>query len=254
MLLKEIIRYFDSILPLEVKDISLNGLQVAREDGGTDTDVKKVAFAVDACMASFTRATESGADLLVVHHGLFWGKPLAITGAHYRRVRYLLDHNLALYAAHLPLDMQEEVGNNAGLADDLGLTDRQPFGDYHGTKIGIKGKLPEPLNIDGVLRRIGLARDTALGILDFGTDSIRSVGIISGGADKEVEQALEENLDLYLTGELSHQVYHTCLEGGINLIAGGHYHTETYGVQKLMDRLRKDHDVDVFFVDVPTGL
>jgi dinuclear metal center YbgI/SA1388 family protein len=254
MLLEEIIRYFDSLLPLEVSDISLNGLQVAREDGGSSSEIRKVAFAVDACMASFTRAVESGADLLVVHHGLFWGKALAVTGTHYRRLRYLLDHNLALYAAHLPLDMQPEIGNNAGIADDLGLTRREAFGDYHGTKIGIKGTLPEALGIDGILRLLGLSRDTALGVLDFGTKSIRSVGIISGGADKEVEQALNERLDLYVTGELSHQVYHTCLEGGINLIAGGHYYTETYGVKKLMDRLCRDHEVETVFVDVPTGL
>ncbi len=250
MLLEEIIKYFNSMLPLEVPDISMNGLQVGR----SDTPVRRVAFAVDACMASFTRAVELGADLLCVHHGLFWGKPIPLTGAHYRRVKYLLDHDLALYAAHLPLDMQMEVGNNAGLADALNLKTRESFGDYHGIKIGLKGELPEALDIDGVLRQLGLSRDGALGILDFGSDRIRTVGIISGGADKEVEQALDENLDLYLTGELSHQVYHTCLEGKIHLIAGGHYYTETYGVRNLMKRLQRDHEVETVFVDVPTGL
>lgn len=253
MLLNEIIQYFNSLLPLEEverSDASLNGLQVGR----SDSEVKKVAFAVDACMATFERAAEQGADLLCVHHGLFWGAPIPLTGDHYRRIKYLFDNDLALYAAHLPLDMQMEVGNNAGIADAIGLTDRQPFGDYHGIKIGIKGSLPQPLSIDEVLEKMGLDRSTALGLLEFGKPKVQTVGIISGGADKEVSQALKEELDLYITGELSHQVYHTCLEGGINLIAGGHYHTEIYGVKNLMERLRRQADVETVFIDAPTGL
>jgi dinuclear metal center YbgI/SA1388 family protein len=150
--------------------------------------------------------------------------------------------------------MHMEVGNNAGLADALELHNREPFGMYHGIKIGVKGELSEPLDMDSVLKKIGLSRDTALGVLEFGRREIKSVGIISGGADKEVSQAIEEGLDLYITGELSHQVYHSCLESGINLVAGGHYHTETYGVRKLMQVLRDEYDVETVFIDVPTGL
>ncbi len=253
MQLREVVNYFNSLLPLEDvarSDYSLNGLQV----GNQDDEIKKVAFAVDACMASFTRAVKAGAQLLCVHHGLFWGKPIAITGDHYRRIKYLLDEGLALYAAHLPLDMEPHVGNNAGLADALGLEDRSPFGDYHGVKIGVKGKLPVELSIEDVLKKLELTRERALGVLPFGPERINSVGIISGGADKEVGQALEAGLDLYITGELNHQVYHTCIEGGINLISAGHYHTETYGVQSLMKKLSADTNLDTTFVDVPTGL
>ncbi len=253
MTLNTIVQFLDSVLPIEDVariDYSLNGLQVGR----SDLQVKKAAFAVDACMAAFTRAAEEGADLLCVHHGLFWGKPLAVTGEHYRRIKFLLDHDLALYAAHLPLDMHMEVGNNAGLADALELHNREPFGMYHGIKIGIKGELNEALDIDTVLKKIGLNRDTALGVLEFGRREIKSVGVISGGADKEVSQAILEGLDLYITGELSHQVYHTCLESGINLVAGGHYHTETYGVRKLMQVLKDECDIETVFIDVPTGL
>ncbi len=253
MQLSEVVTYFNSLLPIEEvarTDYSLNGLQV----GDPGAEIHKVAFAVDACMASFQRAAQAEAQLLCVHHGLFWGKPIAITGEHYRRVKYVLDQGLALYAAHLPLDMEPVVGNNAGIADAIGLKQRAPFGDYHGVKIGVKGELPSELNIEDVLKKLEITRESALGVLPFGPERIKSVGIISGGADKEVGQALEEGLDLYITGELNHQVYHTCIEGGINLISAGHYHTETYGVLNLMKKLGSETDLATTFVDVPTGL
>ena len=101
---------------------------------------------------------------------------------------------------------------------------------------------------------LGITRESALGVLPFGTDTIKTVGVISGGADKEVGQALAEGLDLYITGELNHQVYHTCLEGGINLISAGHYNTEVFGVQNLMEKIHTDKGLEVQFIDVPTGL
>ncbi len=253
MQLREVVQYLNSLLPLEEvarSDYSLNGLQV----GALDAEVSKAAFAVDACMASFERAAQSGAQLLCVHHGLFWGKPIAVTGEHYRRIKFLLENGIALYAAHLPLDMESTLGNNAGIADRLNLQQRQPFGDYHGVKIGVKGVLPAEATVEEILSSLELSRESALGVLPFGPDTIRTLGIISGGADKEVGQALEEGLDLYITGELNHQVYHTCLEGGINLISAGHYNTEVYGVQSLMEKVSTDKGLAVQFVDVPTGL
>lgn len=253
MQLREVVQYLNSLLPLEDvarSDYSLNGLQV----GALDAEVTKAAFAVDACMASFERAAQCGAQLLCVHHGLFWGKPLAITGEHYRRVKFMLENGIALYAAHLPLDMEPTLGNNAGIADRLKLQQRQPFGDYHGVKIGVKGELPAETTLEAVLSSLGLTRDSALGVLPFGPEKIKTVGIISGGADKEVGQALAEGLDVYITGELNHQVYHTCLEGGINLISAGHYNTEVYGVRSLMEKLSAEKGLAVQFIDVPTGL
>ena len=253
MKLREVVQYFNSLLPLEDvahSDYSLNGLQV----GDLDSEIEKVAFAVDACMASFQRAGLAGAQLLCVHHGLFWGKPIAVTGTHYRRMKFLLEEGLALYAAHLPLDMEPELGNNAGLADALELEQRKPFGDYHGVQIGVKGILASEMSLEQVLSKLELSRESALGILPFGPDRVKSVGIISGGADKEVGQALRDELDLYITGELNHQVYHACLEGGINLISAGHYFTETYGVQNLMKKMSTDIGLATTFIDVPTGL
>lgn len=251
--LKDLDRWFRSILPIDDlagSDYSLNGVQVGR----MEKEVTRVAFAVDACLETITRAGEAGADLLFVHHGLFWGKPEAITGSHYRRVRKLIEDDTALYAAHLPLDMQQELGNNAGLAGRLGLTDLQPFGRYKQIRIGYSGYLPEPLSLPEVMARLDLAEEDALGVLNFGPERVSTVAIISGGADKEVVQAIDAGVDLYITGELSHQVYHTCLEGKINLIAAGHYWTETVGVQLLSRRLEEEKGLETVFIDVPTGL
>lgn len=253
MTVKELDSYFRSFLPigdLEGTDYSLNGVQVGR----LDKEVGKVAFAVDACLETIERAAEAGADMLFVHHGLFWGKERPVTGSHYRRIAALIETDVALYAAHLPLDMHGEFGNNAGLAAKLGLVDLRPFGSYRKVKIGYAGRLPEPRSIDEVLGLLGMRREDALGVLSFGPEEISTIAVISGGADKEVEQAIDEGADLYLTGELSHQVYHTCQEAGINLIAAGHYRTETIGVRLVAGKLEADTGIGTFFIDLPTGL
>ncbi|MFW6344554.1 MAG: Nif3-like dinuclear metal center hexameric protein [Sediminispirochaetaceae bacterium] len=253
MNIKDLDSYFRSIMAIDEMggtDMSMNGLQV----GKFSAQVRKAAFAVDACMETFRRAAEAGADVLCVHHGLFWGKPLAVTEEHYERLRFLMEHGLALYASHLPLDMQPDFGNNAGIARQIGLENISPFGDYHGISIGLKGELPKPLSLDAVLEGLGLSRNSALGVLPFGPDTVKRVAVISGGADKEVGQAIEEKMDLFITGELSHQVYHTCQEGKIHLIAGGHYTTETYGPSLLAEKCAADTGIETEFIDVPTGL
>ena len=239
MILKDLDAYFSNLLDIPSYariDASLNGLQV----GDVQAKVEKVAFAVDACQETFLRARQSGADLLFVHHGLFWGKPAALTGALYQRIKLLMDGPLALYAAHLPLDLHAELGNNAALARRMGLEEVEPFGMYNGVKIGFKGILPEPLSLDDALDLLGLNRETCLSLLPFGGERISRVAIVSGGAATEVYQALDEEIDLYITGEGSHQIYHYCLEGGIHFAAGGHYLTETYGVREVARRLNRD--------------
>ena len=231
-------------------DNSLNGVQVGR----LDADIERVAFAVDACMESFRRAAERNADLIFVHHGLFWGRSVVVTGSHYDRLKFLMDNACALYAAHLPLDRHPELGNNAVMADKLGLADVEPFGAYHGVKIGFKGILPQEQSVDEVLAALALSRESCNAVLPFGKSAIRSVGIVSGGATQDTTQAIGENLDLYITGDASHTLYHLCLEEGINLICGGHYQTEIWGVSALSEKLNKEKGLDTFFIDIPTGL
>ena len=231
-------------------DVALNGLQVANEKDS----VEKAAFAVDACLESIRRAAEWGADLLFVHHGLFWGRPLAVTGGHYQRLRALIQADLALYAVHLPLDMHPDLGNNAGLARRIGLQQLEPFGEYKGTKIGFKGTLPEALNLEQIVRVCCGSNEQGIKVLPFGSKTISTVGIVSGGAADEAYQAIEERLDLFITGDADHTIYHHCLEGGINVIFGGHYLTETAGVTALAEKIQSETDLQTRFFDIPTGL
>jgi dinuclear metal center YbgI/SA1388 family protein len=231
-------------------DSSLNGLQVDN-DGA---EFGKLAFAVDASLETFKRAAAAGAGLLFVHHGLFWGAPLRVTGGYRERLRVLLDRNLALYAVHLPLDQHPEWGNNAALAELLGIENPEPFGVYHGRKIGYKGTLAAPLTVEDAVKRISFAGRPPLGVFPFGKTECRTAAVISGGAAGEAVQAIEEGVDLYVTGETSHSVYHQILEGGVNMIAGGHYSTEVWGVRRVMEKCATELNVDVEFIDVPTGL
>jgi dinuclear metal center YbgI/SA1388 family protein len=246
--------YFRSILNLEAfapVDPSLNGLQVDN-DGA---EIKKIVFAVDASLETFKRAAAAGAGMVFVHHGLFWGSPLRVSGGHRERIKFLLDHNIALYAVHIPLDQDPLLGNNAGLAELLGLENLEPFGIWNGVKIGWKGSFASPVSIDEAARRIsGGGPVKALGLFPFGKKENSSCAVISGGAAQEVLEAIEEGIDLYVTGESSHAVYHQMLEGRINVIAGGHYATEVWGVRRVMARCAEDSGADLEFIDIPTGL
>jgi len=231
-------------------DKAMNGLQVGRKN----LEVRRVAFAVDASLQTFERAVTAGAEALVVHHGLFWGAPLAVIGDHQRRLEYLFDHDLALWASHLPLDAHPTLGNNAGLAQALGLTDRIPFGEYRGVKIGFRGVLPAPLTLDRICTILFSGRENALQLLPFGKPEVSTVGLVSGGATQEVADAIAEGLDLYITGDADHTIYHQALEAKINVISGGHYATETWGVRLLATHLQKETGLSTVFLDLPTGL
>lgn len=231
-------------------DPGRNGLQVARRSH----EVRRVAFAVDASLETFRRAGAEDADVLVVHHGLFWSDPVLLTGSAYERVRFLVEHDLALWAAHLPLDRHPEVGNNAGIARRLGLVDVEPFGLYHGVKIGCKGRLPSPLPLARIAALLGEGQPDAVTTLPFGPEEVRTVGIVSGGGPLDVPQAVADGLDAFVTGESAHQVYHYCREEGINAFFAGHYRTETHGPKALAAWLARETGLETTWLDVPTGL
>ncbi|MDR0409632.1 MAG: Nif3-like dinuclear metal center hexameric protein, partial [Spirochaetaceae bacterium] len=214
----------------------------------------KIAFAVDASLETFKQAARRGAGMLFVHHGLFWGNPQRIDGVLRARIGFLLKNNLVLYAAHLPLDAHGELGNNAALSALLGIEDKQPFGLYHGVKIGFKGHLAAPLTIDEAAARISFNGSTPLAIHPFGKQKNYTCAVISGGAATEAIQAIEEEVDLYVTGEGSHSIYNTALEGGINMLAGGHYATEVWGPLKLAEYCKTALNIETEFIDAPTGL
>jgi dinuclear metal center YbgI/SA1388 family protein len=250
MKLDELVAYLDDYLQVQtIEDSSNNGLQVEGAE-----DVTRAVFAVDAGLAAFEKTKEAGAQILIVHHGLFWSKPVLITGIHRQRLGQLLDANISLYAAHLPLDFHEEVGNNATLARWLELECVGPFGQYQGRPAGFAGQLPTDLPLD---RFVGLVEaslgEPVIKVWPFGPATVRRVGIVSGGAASLMDQAAGEGLDVYLTGEMSHSYYHQARELGLNVVYGGHYATETAGLKALAGHLAARFGLDTTFLDLPTG-
>lgn len=255
MTLQQLDEYFRSFLNMEQYrgDPSLNGIQVENSQP-TEKEIRKVAFAVDACQETISRAAAAGADLLFVHHGFFWGQCQTITGVHYKRIRQLLEKDMALYACHIPLDANELVGNNYGLARRLELQDLRPFGDWHGMTIGVGGTFPAPVTLDTLVQQLFPGGEKPLYLLPFGKKEISTVAIVSGGAARELSQAIEQGYDAFVTGEIGHEQYHQAMEAGINVVAGGHYQTETVGVSLVMEKLAQEKGVETVFIQVPTGL
>jgi len=253
--LNELNNYFNAFLKKEdfSRDPSLNGIQIQNSEPDCK-QIKKVAFAVDACEATAKIAAEQGADVLFVHHGLFWGGCQTITGSFYKRISAFINNDLALIAYHLPLDANVPCGNNAGLAARIGLTAVETFGEWRGMAIGLKGVLPQPLTAEQLAQKVLADGEEPLAVLPFGKKEIRTVGIVSGGATEDVEQAVAHGLDAYITGETSHQLYHYVKECGINMICGGHYQTETLGVNLVKQKLEKETGLECIFIDLPTKL
>ncbi|MGD8998610.1 MAG: Nif3-like dinuclear metal center hexameric protein [Anaerolineae bacterium] len=247
----ELVDYLDAYLRVgEIDDTSLNGLQVEGP-----AEVKRAAFAVDACLASFEQAVAEGVQLLVVHHGLFWSEPQRLVGPHFERVRTLIEGRCALYAVHLPLDAHPEVGNNAEMARLLRLGDVGPFGTYHGLDIGVAGVLEPPLDLPALIGRLIDAVGTPpVRVLDHGPDEVRTVGCVSGDAASMMDQAAAEGLDAYITGETSHVFFHQASERGLNVLFAGHYATETLGVRALARHLEERFALETVFLNIPTGV
>jgi dinuclear metal center YbgI/SA1388 family protein len=246
-------RWFDALLESReyaAIDPSRNGIQV-ENDGG---EITRVAFAVDASIETISRAAGAGAGLLFVHHGLFWGQGELIAGAHYRRVKALLDANIALYASHLPLDANAECGNNIGLARRLSLGNLRRFGPWRNCLAGYAGQFDVPVILDDVLAWLFTSGEKPVHVLPFGPREIRTAAVVSGGGSSNIADAIAEGVDLFITGEIKHEAYHTALEAGVSVIAMGHYQSETVGVRLVAERLARETGIDTVFIDVPTGL
>jgi dinuclear metal center YbgI/SA1388 family protein len=246
-----LVSYLDDYLRVtEIEDKSQNGLQV---EGPAAVD--KVAFAVDSSLTAFERAVELGAQLLVVHHGLFWGHGLRLVGPHFARVRTLIEGGCGLYGVHLPLDLHPEVGNNVELARLLELDDVRPFGDYHGVEIGVAGLLDPPLEVPVLIGRLMQALSVPpIRVLAHGPERARRVAVVSGSAIDLIDQVDARGLDTFITGETDHASFHQIAERGLNVLFAGHYATETLGVKALARHLERKFALETVFLDVPTGM
>ncbi|SDX77044.1 Nif3-like dinuclear metal center hexameric protein [Halopenitus persicus] len=232
-------------------DASANGLQVGPETAS----VEHVAVAVDAAAATIEAAADAGADVLVTHHGISWGGIEHVTGRTYGRIAALVENDVALYVSHLPLDGHRELGNAAGVADALGVTDREPFGELGPVTIGTIGEVPDPVDVGTLTERLeGFeGRDRDVQALPFGPDEIGRVAVVTGSGADWLDEAVERGADALVTGEGKQQVYHEAREAGISVLLAGHYATETFGVRAVQDRL-EEWGLETTYVSHPTGL
>jgi len=249
-MLEEIRAFLDTELRIaEIPDYpgAMNGLQLANEG-----EVGRVAAAVDASLPVVERAVSAGAQLLLVHHGMFWQGAQPLTGAFYRKVRAAMDAGLAIYASHLPLDVHPEWGNNAELVRALELGETTPFLDWKGLAVGLRAEVEiDRSELAGRLERVV---GGTVHLCPGGPETVRRIGVVTGGAGSEVARAAAEGVDTLVTGEGPHWSYPLAEELGVNLFYAGHYATETFGVRALAAELERRFGLAWDFIDHPTGL
>jgi dinuclear metal center YbgI/SA1388 family protein len=248
--LAAIVAHCDAILRThEIGDYegALNGLQV--ENRGA---VTKLTAAVDASLATAKLAVAAGANLMLVHHGLFWSARQPWTGKNYELLRFVVENDLAIYSSHLPLDAHPKLGNNAQLCKALGLTRLKPFFQSHGQTIGFKSTTA--LARSELAARLERATGARPILIPGGGDTYRSIGVVTGGAGAELKAAVNEGVDTFITGEGPHWTFALAEELGVNVFYAGHYATETFGVKALAAHLAKRFRLPWEFLDHPTGL
>ncbi len=248
--LAAIVQYCDRTLRTrEIGDYNgaANGLQV--ENRGS---VSRIAAAVDASLATVKLAIDANADLLIVHHGLFWGASHPWTGKRHELLRLLIENDLAVYSSHLPLDAHPRLGNNALLCAALGLKKSRPFFVDHGQPIGFQVR--QKISRADLAKRLAAVVGTKPLVIPGGLQMCERIGIVTGGAGGELKQAAAEGVDTFITGEGPHWTYALAEELNLNVLYGGHYATETFGVKALAAELSRKFKVPWSFLDHPTGL
>ena len=250
MHLNEMASFLDELLSLgETCDYpnALNGLQVANSGG-----LSRIGAAVDACESVIQDAAAAGVDLLLVHHGLFWGGLAPVTGASYRKMRMIIDADMAVYSAHLPLDKHPHFGNNVLLSKALGLDGGEPFFESAGQPIGLR--FDAEVNREVLLSHLENAVGGHVRLAAGGPIVARQIGVVTGGAGGDIAKAAAAGIDTFITGEGPHWSYTAAEELGVNLFYAGHYATETFGVKALVKALSDKFALPWQFIDHPTGL
>ena len=248
--LTEIVSYTDRFLRIQDGrdwDNALNGLQI--ENSGR---VTRIGAAVDVSTRVLTEAGRKNVDFLIVHHGLFWPGLQPVTRLLRRQLQLAFKTDMALYGAHLPLDIHPKVGNNAQLVAALGLKSAQPFLEEKGQPVGLKTRASMSRNELG--RKMRKALNGPVKVFEFGPKQTRTIGVVTGAAGSEIYRVAEENIDTFITGEAPHWAAVAAEELGMNLLLGGHYATEVFGVKALAAHLSKRFRIPWEFIDCPTGL
>lgn len=246
----DLVEYLTEYLRVEeIRDYGPQGLQIEGRE-----EVVKIVGSVDAHLPCVVAALEQGADMLLVHHGIFWGKQELIRGSFGNLVRTIMGADLNLFAAHLALDAHPEVGNNAELARRLGLEVLEHWGNVNGTDLAVLAVETDGVKLDYLVDRFERVVGPLRLVQAHGPRLVKRVGILSGSGAGQIREAAALGCDLFITGETSHAHYYEALNAGINVIYGGHYTTETVGVQALGRHLQEQFALDFEFIDLPTGM
>lgn len=248
----EIARYLNAYLQVDkFKDYGPNGMQVIGRP-----EVKRVALGVSANLECFRLASEQQADMLIVHHGLFWeNMPREIGAMMKARLKTLFAHDITLLGYHLPLDAHPDVGNNALWLKRLGLElEGIELGAARGRAIGAIGLAPARKTLPDLLEQVTQIAGAAPLVYAYGPQTIRRLGVVTGGGQGYLLEAIARGCDTFLTGEVGEPTEGIAREEGINFIAAGHYNSEKIGVQALGDLLKAQFNVETFFCDVPNAI
>ena len=246
---EEVVSFLNEYLQIaDIADSSLNGLQVEGR-----RCVKKIVFGVSAGLELFKRAKAAHADMIIVHHGLLWGKEQALVGMFGRRAGFLLENQISLLGYHLPLDKHSVIGHNILLLKSLQAEKVRPFGCYHGQNIGYCGEI-KAATIEKIAKKLEKLCSSKAIVLPFGPKKISKVGIVSGGGWSMLPDGITQGLDMFVTGSVDEPVQEICREGKIHCVALGHYNSEKIGVLALMDLVAKQFEVAVEFIDVKNPL
>jgi dinuclear metal center YbgI/SA1388 family protein len=239
----EIVSFANEFLDIDAHpDYGPMGLQVVGSP-----EVQRVACGVSASRELFERATEAGAQVLLVHHGLFWDKDSRVVDHTMRgRLEALFGGDVTLLAYHLALDAHPEIGNNALLAKELGVEPRERFTDW-----GYGGPLAAPTQISEFATLVQEKLDRPPLVFSYGPEEIERVAVLTGGAARYVGDAAAQGYDCFVTGEADEPTKHAAKEAGIHFVAGGHYATETLGVRALAAKLADEFGVEWVFIDLP---
>ena len=248
---QKLITYLDSYLDIaNINDYGPQGLQLEADN----EEINKIALTVDVSIAGISSAVAWGADMLLVHHGILWRSVERLAGPLGARVRLMLKHGINLYAAHLPLDAHPEVGNNAFLAQKMGVDVQQWWGTPTGVPIAVLGELPTPMPRADFLAKVNSELGTNARLLPHGTENVQTVAILSGDGIGYISEVKALGADTFLTGETDHASYWSAADYKLNVIYAGHYATETVGVRALGKHLEEKFGVETKFFDFPTNM
>ena len=244
----ELVSILNDFLEIDlISDYGPNGLQVEGRE-----EVNTIITGVTASYELIEKAVEKNADMLLVHHGILWqGQNETIKGSFKKRLKLLLENNINLCAYHLPLDRHLDVGNNAIMAKKMGLKKITGFGDHKGKTVGIKGIFKKDISIDELVLQIKELLNREPLLFNFGKEKIKNIGIVSGGGQSFFQQAVDENLDVFITGEVSEHAFHLAKEEEIHFISAGHHATERFGIYSFGEWISQTYGLNVEFIDVP---